>query len=87
MQCKFSDWEKYSTCVSANEPPSKKSCGRPQEETRTTALRAVVDYIEEHDEEEQITIMDLVSKMDEYLADTGFQAYSAVYMKKTHFFI
>ena len=51
---------------SANEPPSKKSCGRPQEETRTTAFRAVVDYIEEHDEEEQTTIMDLVSKMDEY---------------------
>ena len=41
-----------------------------------------MDYIEEHDEEEQITFMDLVSKMDEYLADTGLQAYSAVYMKK-----
>ena len=67
---------------SANKPPSKKSGGRPQEETRTTAFRAVVDYIEEHDEEEQITIMGLVSKMDKYLADTGFQAYSAVYMKK-----
>ena len=41
-----------------------------------------MDYIEEHDEEEQITIMDLVSNMDEYLADTGLQAYSALYMKK-----
>ena len=61
---------------SANDPPSKKSCGRPQEETQTTAFRAVVDYIEE-----QITIMDLVSKMDEYLADTCLQAYSALYMK------
>ena len=67
---------------SANEPPSKKSCGHPQEEIRTMAFRAIVDYIEEHDEEEQITIMDLVSKMDEYLADTGLQAYSALYMKK-----
>ena len=26
--------------------------------------------------------MDLVSKMDEYLADTGLQAYSDLYMKK-----
>ena len=50
--------------LSANEPPSKKSCGRPQVEIRTTAFRAIVDYIEEHDKEEQITIMDLVSKMD-----------------------
>ena len=41
-----------------------------------------MEYIEEHDEEEQITFMDLVSKMDEYLADTGLQAYSALYMKK-----
>ena len=47
----------------------------PQEETRTTAFRAVVDYIEEHDEEKQITIMDFVSKMDECLADTGLPAY------------
>ena len=66
----------------ANEPPSKKSCGHPREETRTTAFRAVVDYIEEHDEEEQITFMGLVSKMDEYLAATDLQAYSALYMKK-----
>ena len=66
----------------ANEPPSKKSCGRPLEETRNTAFRAVVDYIEEHDEEEQITIMDLVSKMDEYLVDTCLQAYSVLFTKK-----
>ena len=67
---------------SANQPLSKKSWGRPHEETRTTAFRGVVDYIEEHDEEEQITIMDLVSKVDEYLVDTGLQVYSALYMKK-----
>ena len=37
---------------------------------------SAVDGIEEHDEEEQVTIADLVSKMEEYLSDTGLQEYS-----------
>ena len=61
--------------------------GRPVETGKATAFLKVVKFLEENDEE-QITITDLVNKMQEYLQGSEEQAYSAVYMKakvKEHF--
>ena len=44
------------------------------------AFLKVAQFLEQNDEE-QITISDLVNKMEDYLEGSGEQAYSAVYMK------
>ena len=54
--------------------------GRPVDTGKATAFLKVVKFLEENDEE-QITITDLVNKMQEYLQGSEEQAYSAVYMK------
>ena len=61
--------------------------GRPVDTGKATAFLKVVKFLEENDEE-QVTITDLVNKMQEYLQGSEEQAYSAVYMKaklKEHF--
>jgi len=71
---------------------SDKNTKRPRQGRRVdigkaTAFLKVVKFLEENDEE-QITIADLVNKMQEYLEGPEEQAYSAVYMKeklKEHF--
>ena len=45
------------------------------------AFKKVILYLEQNDEE-QITINDLIQKMEEYLIGTGSTAYGFTYMKK-----
>ena len=54
--------------------------GRPVDSAKAMAFLKVAQFLEQNDEE-QITISDLVNKMEDYLEGSGEQAYSAVYMK------
>ena len=62
-----------------NVNPSK--CGRPSDTGRERAFLQIAQYLEDNDEE-QITINDLIVKMEEYLVNTDFEPYSFPYMKK-----
>ena len=55
--------------------------GRPRDNQRTLAFLEVAAYLEENDDE-QITINDLIGLMEEKLADTEYETYSYTYMKK-----
>ena len=68
----------YSVSTSTSK---KAKTGRPKEEVKLTAFLKVVEFLEENDEE-QTTVVDLVTKMQQYLLDTDHEAYSVVYMKK-----
>ena len=57
---------------------SKKSRGRPVDSTRNDAFLKVASYLEENDDE-QITINDLVTKMREYCGD---ECYIPVHLKQ-----
>lgn len=54
--------------------------GRPKEIDRQVAFLEVAHYLEENDDE-QITLADLVLKMGELLDGTDFEPYSTTYMK------
>lgn len=61
--------------------------GRPATYETTAAFLEVVQFLEENDEE-QMTIRDLVGKMTEILQNTEYETYSTQYMKtkiKEHF--
>ena len=58
--------------------PNKKSCGRPLNVDQRTAFIHIAQYLQENDDE-QITVTDLVNKMKEHCGDL---AYSQIYMKK-----
>ena len=61
--------------------------GRPTEQARSQAFLEVARYLEENDDE-QITINDLVSHMDDILADSKHCAYTCTHTKeklKEHF--
>jgi len=61
--------------------------GRPKDSKKSEAFQAVVEYLENNDDE-QVTINDLISKMKEYLQDTDIEPYSFPHMKselKKHF--
>ena len=60
--------------------PKKQKLGRPKDETRGDAFLRVANFLEENDDE-QITIKDLVSLMEDNLHGSGFQAYSYKHMK------
>ena len=65
----------------------KAKLGRPEEETRCDAFLKVMLFMEENDDE-QISISDLIEKMAEYLQGTNVEPYSDRYMKqklKEHF--
>ena len=49
--------------------------------TNYEAFQAVVEYLENNDDDEQVTINDLISKMKEYLQDTDIEPYSFPRMK------
>ncbi len=57
------------------------NCGRPEDLDRSGAFQQTVDFFRENDEE-QLTITDLIGKMQECLEGSGYQAYSQVYMKQ-----
>ena len=53
--------------------------GRPEDNSKAIAFQKVINYLEDCDE--QVTITDLILKMDEFLNSTG-EAYSHKYMKQ-----
>lgn len=55
--------------------------GRPEDDERTVTFLELAKYIEENDDE-QITVNDLVDLMQQKLADCGSEAYTYTYMKK-----
>lgn len=64
----------------------KRRQGRPSDEEKSEAFLNVIKYLEEHDDE-QITLSDLVSKMNEYLKENGSnekkcEPYSVKHMKR-----
>ena len=70
-----------------NDTDSKHAKGRPMDTVKSKAFLQVTEFLVENDEE-QLTIPDLVGKMQECLEGTGGLPYSAVYMKeklKEHF--
>ena len=65
----------------------KVKVGRPPEKQRTDAFLEVARFLEENDDE-QITIQDLIQRMEENLANTEHSAYSYPHMQqrlKEHF--
>lgn len=65
-----------------NELPAakKRKVGRPQDEERNQAFVKVAKFLEDNDDE-QITVGDLVEKMKEYLNDTESETYGRSHMK------
>ena len=55
--------------------------GRPQDKERTDAFLKVASFLEENDDE-QITIQDLIGRMEDNLADSEHDAYSYKYMQQ-----
>ena len=66
----------------ANELPTvkKRKVGRPKVEEKLEAFVKVTKFLQENDDE-QITVIDLVEKMEEYLIDTDSVAYGRQHMK------
>ena len=72
---------------SENSSLKKAKIGRPPENEMTDAFLAVAKFLEENDEE-QITIHDLIQRMDQNLANPKHSAYSYTHMQqklKEHF--
>ena len=65
---------------SSADSSKKQNLGRPEDSERKQAFLEVANYLQQNDEE-QLTIVDLVKKMEEILEDTGFEPYSLSYMK------
>lgn len=66
---------------------SVSAIGRPKDSLKSEAFKAVAEYLENNDDE-QVTITDLLNKMEEYLRDTDVEPYSFPHMKselKKHF--
>lgn len=66
---------------------TKKLGGRPLDSKKSEAFEAIAEYLETNDDE-QVTIGDLVDKMAEYLKETDIEPYGVHYMKeklKEHF--
>jgi hypothetical protein len=57
------------------------SQGRPEETERTEAFLKCMTFLEENDDE-QVSINDLIRKMDDYLKGSSCDTYSFRYMKK-----
>ncbi|CAH3160575.1 unnamed protein product [Porites lobata] len=58
----------------------KRKIGHPQDEEKNDAFLKVARFLQENDDE-QITVVDLVEKMEEYLADSASTAYGRTHMK------
>ena len=65
-----------------NELPAvkKRKVGRPKDEEKLEAFVKVTKFLEENDDE-QITVIDLVEKMEEYLIHTDSATYGRQHMK------
>ena len=64
-----------------NDTDSKHAKGRPVDTVKSKAFLKVTEFLVENDEG-QLTIPDIVGKMQQYLEGTGELPYSAVYMKE-----
>ena len=62
------------------EPSDEKKQGRPSNQVRQNAFLQTCNFFENNDDE-QLTISDLISKMDEYLQETEYTAYRSNFMK------
>ena len=58
----------------------KRKIGRPQDEEKNDTFLKVARFLQENDDE-QITVVDLVEKMEEYLGDLASTAYGRTHMK------
>ena len=58
----------------------KLKLGRPELQERTDAFLEVVSYLEENDDE-QITISDLIRRMEDDLIESDYSAYGPQHMK------
>ena len=64
-----------------DEPPTKKEpVGRPQDEDQTVAFLKVAQFLQENDDE-QITVNDLIEIMNEFLEESQSIAYGHTHMK------
>ena len=66
---------------------SVSAIGRPKDSLKSEAFEAVAEYLEINDDE-QVTITDLMNKMKDYLRDTDIEPSSFPHMKselKKHF--
>ena len=64
----------------ATENFKRTKLGHPQDDNRAEAFLEVVSYLEDNDDE-QITINDLIDLMNQKLANTDYDAYGYTYMK------
>ena len=65
----------------SDEPDHKKrKIGRPQDEEKNDAFLKVAKFLQDN-VDKQITVLDLVEKMEEFLGDSGSAAYSRTHMK------
>ena len=62
------------------EDSKRPKLGRPQNDTRAEAFLEVARYLEDNDDK-QITINDLIDRMNQKLADTTYKAYTYPHMK------
>ena len=60
--------------------PKRFKQGRPPDSAREDAFNQLAMYLEVNDEE-QISIQDLINKMEEILVETGIEPYGFTYMK------
>ena len=64
----------------ATEDFKRPKLGRPQDDKRAEAFLEVASYLEDNDDE-QITINDLIDLMNQKLTNTDYDAYGYTYMK------
>ncbi len=62
-------------------PAKKMKLGRPQLQERNDAFLEAISYLKENDDE-QITIYDLIARMEDKLVGSDLSAFSSQYMKK-----
>ena len=62
-------------------PKKKLAGGRPSTDKRHDSFMQVTEYISQHDDE-QTTLPDLVTKMAEYLEDSGEEPYGEKHLKQ-----
>lgn len=69
------------TQMTGNEETKRAKLGRPRDDTRSAAFLKVVKYLEDNDDE-QISISDLIDPIEDKLANTTHEAYSYLHMEK-----
>ena len=89
MQCIIRHVASISANMFVTDEPThkKKKVGRPQDEEKTDAFLRVARFLQENDDE-QISVSDLIDLMNDFMADSESTAYGHTHMKakiKEHF--